>query len=185
MVAKAPLYGLVLAGGKSQRMRQDKGLIDYHGQPQRVHIAKQLSKFCSEVYISGRSDQEIDANFPFLPDIKPILGPLGGILSAFHEHSDAAWLVVACDLPLLDKATLQQLLEARNPAKLATAFKSPTGLLPEPLIAIWESHAHPSLLQFLSEGYASPRKFLINSDIELIDAKRPQVLMNVNRPEEY
>lgn len=184
-VAKAPLYGLVLAGGKSQRMGQDKGLMDYHGQPQREHIAQELSAFCDQVYISGRSDQEISSEFPSLPDTFTGLGPYGGILSAFRAHPDAAWLVVACDLPLLDQSTLEHLVTTRNISKLATAFNSPVNTFPEPLIAIWEPRAYVSLLQFLAQGYSCPRKVLINTNVELIDAQNPQALMNVNRPEEY
>lgn len=184
-VAKAPLYGLVLAGGKSQRMGQDKGLMDYHGQPQREYIAQELSAVCEQVYISGRADQEVSSAFPFLPDTFTGLGPFGGILSAFRTHPDAAWLVVACDLPLLDQSTLQDLVAARNTSKLATAFNSPVNTFPEPLIAIWEPRAYLALLQFLAQGYSCPRKILINTDVELLDAQNPQALMNVNRPEEY
>lgn len=184
-VAQAPLYGLVLAGGKSQRMGQDKGLINYHGQPQREHIAQELSAVCEQVYISGRADQEVSSAFPFLPDTFTGLGPFGGVLSAFQTHPDAAWLVVACDLPLLDQATLQDLIAARNTSKLATAFNSPVNTFPEPLIAIWEPRAYITLLQFLAQGYSCPRKVLINTDVELLDARKPQALMNVNRPEEY
>ncbi len=184
-VAKPPLFGLVLAGGKSQRMGQDKGLIDYHGQPQREHIAQELAAFCEGVYISGRENQEISSEFPSLPDTFTGLGPYGGILSAFRAHPDAAWLVVACDLPLLDQRTLGHLVSARNISKLATAFNSPVNTFPEPLIAIWEPRAYVSLLQFLAQGYSCPRKVLINTDVELVDAQNPQALMNVNRPEEY
>lgn len=182
---QAPLYGLVLAGGKSQRMGQDKGLMDYHGQPQREHIAQELSSFCERVYVSGRMDQEISSTFTFLPDTFTGLGPFGGILSAFRAHPDAAWLVVACDLPLLDQSTLEHLVSARNLSKLATAFNSPVNSFPEPLIAIWEPRAYVALLQFLAQGYSCPRKVLINTDVELIDAQNPKALMNVNRPEEY
>lgn len=185
MNAKAPLYGLVLAGGKSQRMGQDKSLIDYHGLPQREYIAQALSTLCVGVFISGRSDQEIDSGFPLLPDIQPGLGPLGGILSAFHKHPDVAWLVVACDLPLLDRDTLQHLVYSRNPSKLATAFSSPGNAFPEPLIAIWEPRAYGSIQQSLAVGCTSPRKILVNNEVELIDANQAQALMNVNRPEEY
>lgn len=183
--AQVPLYGLVLAGGKSQRMGQDKGLMEYHGQPQREYIAQELSNFCDQVYISGRSDQKISSAFPALSDSFTGLGPFGGILSAFRAHPDAAWLVVACDLPLLDQPTLQHLVTARNASKLATAFNSPVNQFPEPLIAIWEPRAYVSLLQFLAQGYSCPRKVLINTDVELIDAEDPKALMNVNRPEEY
>jgi molybdopterin-guanine dinucleotide biosynthesis protein A len=179
------LYGLVLAGGKSQRMGQDKGKMDYHGKPQREHMADQLAKSCAEVFISGRADQEMDTNYSYLPDTFTGLGPFGGLLSAFRAHPDAAWLVVACDLPLLDQKTLQQLVDARNSSKIATAFNSPVNTFPEPLIAIWEPRAYWALLQFLAQGYSCPRKVLINSAVELIDAQSPEALMNVNRPEEY
>ncbi|MCB0592617.1 MAG: NTP transferase domain-containing protein [Lewinellaceae bacterium] len=180
---KAPLYGLVLAGGKSERMGRDKGLIDYHGQPQREHLAEMLGRFCKETFISCRPDQAEQVEKP-LPDTFTGLGPFGGILSAFREQPDAAWLVVACDLPLLDEYTISQLAGFRNPSKVATAFNSPASEFPEPLIAIWEPRSYPILLQFLAQGYSCPRKVLINSNVELLDAERPEALRNVNKPDE-
>jgi molybdopterin-guanine dinucleotide biosynthesis protein A len=92
--------------------------------------------------------------------------------------------VVACDLPLLDDATLSQLVGYRNVSKAATAFNSPVTEFPEPLITIWEPRAYPILLQFLAQGYSCPRKVLINSSVELLDAENPEALRNVNSPEE-
>lgn len=181
--AKPPLCGLVLAGGKSERMGQDKGLIDYHGQPQREHLAELLGHFCTEAFISCRPDQAGDVKNP-LVDTFTGLGPFGGILSAFRRQPGAAWLVVACDLPLLDEHTISQLVGFRNPSMVATAFNSPASEFPEPLIAIWEPRSYPILLQFLAQGYSCPRKALINSSVELLDAERPEALRNVNKPEE-
>ena len=185
--AKAPLYGLVLAGGKSQRMGKDKGLLQYHAKPQREHMADLLSSFCEKVYISCRSDQKnsIPEDYHPLVDTFLGLGPFGGILSAFREFPDAAWLVVACDLPLLDQTALTHLIERRNISQLATAFKSPFNQFPEPLIAIWEPRAYAELLAFMAQGYSCPRKVLINSSIELIQAEHPEALTNVNHPEEF
>lgn len=184
--ALPPLYGLVLAGGKSTRMGQDKGLIDYHGLPQRDHMAELVSRFCEKTFISCRPEQalEIQGLFPPLPDTFLGLGPLGAILSAFREHPDAAWMVIACDLPLLNEATLAELVASRNRSKAATAFNSPFDQFPEPLIAIWEPRSYPIMLQFLAQGYTCPRKVMINSDMLLLDAAQPEALQNVNFPEE-
>jgi len=181
--ARAPLFGLVLAGGKSERMGRDKGLIEYYGKPQREYTAELISHFCKETFISCRADQAGGIGNP-LPDTFTGLGAFGGILSAFRRQPDAAWLVVACDLPLLDEHTISQLVGFRNPSKVATAFNSPASEFPEPLISIWEPRAYPILLQFLAQGYACPRKVLINSNVELLDAKRPEALRNVNKPDE-
>lgn len=178
------LYGLVLAGGKSQRMGQDKGAMEYHGKPQREYMADLLSDICEQVYLSVRPDQEVDSTYQRLSDTFLGLGPLGGLLSAFREKPDVAWLVVACDLPLLDKLAIKELVAARNPSSLATAFNSPVNEFPEPLIAIWEPRAYRVGLEFLAQGYSCPRKVLINSEVSLIDAQRPETLMNVNQPEE-
>jgi len=180
------LNGLVLAGGKSLRMGYDKSSIAWHGKEQRYYMTDLLKQFCREVFISCRADQqnEVDSHYKTLPDTFVDLGPYGAILSAFREKPDAAWLVVACDLPLLDIETLQYLVAHRNPSAVATTFESPFDGLPEPLITIWEPKSYPILLSFLSQGYTCPRKALRNNDVHIIKAENADTLMNVNTQEE-
>ena len=180
------LNGLVLAGGKSLRMGYDKSSIEWHGKEQRYYMADLLKQYCDEVFISCRADQqnEVDRHYKTLPDTFVDLGPYGAILSAFREKPDAAWLVVACDLPLLDIETLQYLVAHRNPSAVATTFESPFDGLPEPLITIWEPKAYPVLLSFLSQGYTCPRKALRNNDVHIIKAENADALMNVNTQDE-
>jgi molybdopterin-guanine dinucleotide biosynthesis protein A len=184
--AKPLLNGLVLAGGKSERMGFDKGEVNWHGKEQRYHMADILKPFCNEVYISCRQEQQaqIDTQYLSLKDTFTGLGPYGAILSAFRENPDSAWLVVACDLPLLSANTLQHLAENRNSASIATAYKSAYDGFPEPLITIWEPKSYPVLLSFLAQGYSCPRKVLINSDATIIDTTYPDELTNVNTPDE-
>lgn len=183
----APLNGLVLAGGKSVRMGRDKGEISYHGKPQREYQADLLHPFCQDVFISCRHNQ----NNTFTSEYKKIedqfhgLGPYGGILSAFREHPNHAWVTLACDLPYMNKETLSKLAASRDPRKVATCFHNPKTKFPEPLITIWEPRAYPILLEFLSQGYSCPRKVLINTDILEIEMDNTLCMTNVNDKEEY
>lgn len=181
------LNGLVLAGGKSQRMGKDKGLINYHGMPQREHIYQLLQNFTEQTFISCRPDQagEFDKKFQVIPDSIDGLGPFGAILSAFREYPNQAWLVVACDIPLINQKSISQLIHGRNTSKIATAFYNEETKFPDPLMTIWEPKAYPQLLHFLSLGYSCPRKVLINSNTEVITPKDPNTLLNANSLEDY
>ncbi|MCA6073490.1 NTP transferase domain-containing protein [Fulvivirga sedimenti] len=176
--------GLVLAGGQSLRMGTDKGAIEYFGKPQRDHVAEMLSNVCDSVWISTRDEHSVESSYPLLKDSFVGLGPYGGILSAFREDPNAAWLCVACDVPLLDLASIQLLVNERDESKVATCFHNPETNFPEPLITLWEPRAYPRLLHFLAKGYSCPRKALINSDSNEIKVPNPDVLTNVNTPEE-
>ncbi|MCX2740951.1 NTP transferase domain-containing protein [Pontibacter anaerobius] len=184
--AKPKLNGLVLAGGQSIRMGQDKGAMNWHGKEQRYYAADLLKEVCEEVFISCRPEQqaEIDSTYTALPDTFTGLGPYGAILSAFREQPDAAWLVVACDMPLLDSATLQHLVKNRNSSSVATTYVSPHDGFPEPLITIWEPKSYPVLLAFLAQGYTCPRKVLRNSVISLLEPLQAEALLNANTPED-
>ena len=184
--AKPKLNGLVLAGGKSERMGHDKGSFNWHGKEQRYHMADMLKPICNEVFISCRADQQqqIESSYRALPDTFTGLGPYGAILSAFREQPDSAWLVIASDLPLLTEKSLSFLVESREVSTIATAFKSDFEEFPEPLITIWEPKSYPVLLAFLAQGYSCPRKVLINSNITLVQAPDPVELTNVNTPDE-
>lgn len=178
------LNGLVLAGGKSTRMGADKGLLDYHGKPQREYVYDLLSGLCEEIYFSVRAEQQVIGK-NVVEDRFVNMGPMGGILSALMTNPERAWLVVACDLPLVDSKTLQFLVNERNASKIATAFLDPEAQFPEPLIAIWEPKSYAFLYHFLSLGYSCPRKVLINSDIALIKVPDNHVLANANEPSDY
>jgi molybdopterin-guanine dinucleotide biosynthesis protein A len=181
------LNGLVLAGGKSQRMGEDKGLINYHGKPQRDYLYELLNVFTENTFMSCRPDQvsEFDKGYKTLPDSIFGLGPFGAIVSAFREYPNHAWLVIACDIPLLNQHSLMQLIEARNPSKMATAFFNEETKFPDPLVTIWEPKAYPELLHFLSLGYSCPRKVLINTPIEILHPHDKNALLNANSPKEY
>ena len=184
--SKAPVMGLVLAGGKSVRMGRDKGEIDYHGKPQREYAADLLKETCTTVFISCREDQlnEIESEYELLADTFTGLGPYGAILTAFRAYPNHAWLVIACDLPLLNAETIQFLYKKRNVSKIATAYNSPVNEFPEPLIAIWEPRSYSTLLSFLAQGYSCPRKVLINSEIERIEVADAKSLTNINNPDD-
>jgi len=183
-----PLYGLVLAGGRSRRMGTDKGVMQWHGCGQRYYVADLLKEFCKQTFISCRTEQlpEIDPAYETLPDAYDISGPLCGILSAFKKAPDAAWLVVACDLPLLDEATIHYLLLNRDANAMATTYKSPFDGLPEPLITIWEPGCIETLLAFSADGFSCPRKALIRNErrVKILEPVNADTLMNANTPDD-
>jgi molybdopterin-guanine dinucleotide biosynthesis protein A len=178
------LKTLVLTGGKSQRMGQRKADLVYR--PNGKTEAERIAEICDEllpgsVHISVANPEQTPVkDFPNLPDRFPDLGAAGAICSAFLTDPNAAWLVVACDLPLLEKTQIEALLKTRAPGRLATAYQLASQRFPEPLVAIYEPKAYPRMLQFLSMGYACPRKVLINSDVKKLVAEEEQPFTNAN-----
>lgn len=182
-----PVYGLLLSGGASRRMQRDKARIEYRGEPQLLRAWRLLQAVTKRAFVSVREEQRGDslrADLPQIVDSYEAVGPAAGILSAQDVYPDVAWLVLACDLPLLDAATLQRLVAARDPAADATAFTSRHDGLPEPLCAIWEPSSHALLLQRYRAGSYCPRKALILSRTALLAAPG-DALDNINTPEEF
>ncbi len=179
----AIVKGLVLAGGKSRRMGKDKGLLDYFGKSQRNYTVELLEKLNLQTFLSVRKEQLVEGTST-IEDTFLGIGPFGAICSAFQSNPNAAWLVLATDLPFVDEKVILQLLEKRNPSKIATAIKGKNKRFPEPLITIWEPKAYPLLLSFLAQGISCPRKVLINSDVEIVEID-DDYITNVNTPEEF
>jgi molybdopterin-guanine dinucleotide biosynthesis protein A len=188
MTSPPPVFGLILAGGMSRRMQQDKAALEIQGKQQLERAFELASGVCAKTFVSVRADQLNDplrSRFPTIVDQKDGLGPIGGISSAQAAHPEAAWLILACDLPFLTAATLKFLLDHRDPSKPATAFISTHDGLPEPLCAVWEPSSREAVTAWIASGKTCPRKFLINSATHLLKQPDPQALDNVNTPEEY
>jgi molybdopterin-guanine dinucleotide biosynthesis protein A len=179
---------LVLGGGRSTRMRADKANLAYHGKPQTEHCLDLLAAHCERSFLSCRNDQADQPGFAGLPQLHDTfldMGPLGGILSALRAYRGAAFLVVACDLPFLDAASLSALVAGRDPSRIATAFAGPQDGLPEPLCAIYEPACYPRALTLLGEGVSCPRKVILKSSGLILPAPDLRSLINANDPEAY
>lgn len=181
------LQGLVLAGGRSRRMRADKAALTYRQRPQLEQAFELLAPFVLRAWVSVREDQRGDslrAGFPQVVDGPGIEGPIAGIIAAQAVDPQSAWLVIACDLPMLDATTLSELIAGRDRNCLATAFRSAGDGLPEPLCAIYEPASREAILRFVANGVCCPRKFLMRHEVALLAPASPQALANANTPEE-
>lgn len=180
------LYGLVLAGGRSRRLGRDKATLVYKGQLQLDRHIGVLKRFCEEVFISVRDDQDYTVGADPIIDRMGEIGPLGGILSAFFYHRDKNWLVVGVDMPFINMFTIKELVEARDADKLATCFRAKDGS-PEPLCTIYENKIKDKLLEAAKKGERSPKRILSEhlSVIQLVEPKDVSALDCVVTAEDY
>jgi molybdopterin-guanine dinucleotide biosynthesis protein A len=181
------LFGLVLAGGRSRRMQADKAAVAYGGRPQLAVAFDLLARHVRCAWVSVRADQAgepLRAGYPQIVDGTAGRGPIAGIIAAQSQHPEAAWLVLACDLPQLDDATLSALVARRDTTRLATAFLSRHDGLPEPLCAIYEPRSREAILAQVESGRDCPRKFLAEHDVLLLEPVSTAALDNANTPED-
>jgi molybdopterin-guanine dinucleotide biosynthesis protein A len=185
---KAPEAAVVLAGGLSSRMGRDKAAIEIGQTPLLARMVALARRFCPLVAVSGRDPSALVPGVPWFPDQTPGLGPIGGILTALDRFGKPC-LVLSCDLPLLDEATLDRLLAAwrhRAPGTVMTTFlQRETGFI-EALIAVYEPEAAPLLRKALAGGCRKLSRAIPPERRTCVDysVKDGRPFFNVNTPKE-
>jgi len=174
------LTGILLIGGKSSRMGEDKSELIYHDQTERERLYQLLDSVCDKTYLCHRADQ----SFEQASIIDPADGPLAAIQAAAEKCPNSGLLVLACDTPLLGLEDLNYLISERDPSTQATYYLSNIDNRPEPLCAIYE----PSLTSTIKDAVAS-NKYCPKNLLEAISARKltlnnPHALMNANSPAE-
>ena len=108
---KIGLTGIILAGGKSRRMGQEKGLIELNGKFLIQYAIDVLQPICDTILISTNSH-----SYDFLPyqkvaDEFPNSGPMGGIYSCLKASTTIQNLVLSCDMPFIQSELLSDLIK--------------------------------------------------------------------------
>lgn len=110
-----PLTGIVLAGGRSRRLREDKTLLSLGGQTMLERAVERLDAVCEEVLVAGGdrgAEHWPGVNARFVPDEARGRGPLAGLQAGLRVASFDFALVVAADMPFLNTRLLS-LMKAR------------------------------------------------------------------------
>jgi molybdopterin-guanine dinucleotide biosynthesis protein A len=185
--APAPLAVLILTGGLSERMGQDKAVMDYHGMPQWRFLSLECASLNLPVFYSVRNqEQAISREIPLencIVDQYLDVGPLGGVMSAMAQHPEYSWVVMACDMPNWSAESIQFLISARNPKKMATAFWNGEKQWAEPLATIWERESKGFISMWMAQSRCA-RKLLARLPMEKIVPLEVSWLQNINSPQE-
>jgi molybdenum cofactor guanylyltransferase len=152
--ATALEIAVILAGGKSRRLGQDKAAVLLDGLPMLARMVELARRFCPVVAVSGRDPSPLAPGLTWFLDQEPGIGPMGGIITALERYQKPC-LVLSCDLPLLDDSTVERLLvawRARPSETVLTTFEqAETGFI-EALVAVYEPEAAAVLRRAKEEG---------------------------------
>ncbi len=180
------IRGLVLSGGFSTRMGQDKGSLHWNGVPLLQHQVELIRSVTDSVFISCREVQAA-AYSPYgelIIDQLPPHGPISGLLSSMRLYPQSSWLVLAVDLPFMTKSHLQQLLTHRQPDKMATVFIDPESGILQPLAALWEPLAFDLIQNAWDNNQFSLRRILDSNPVFIVEPVNGDALKNINQPED-
>src|ERR1035437_8950358 len=103
--------GIILCGGKSQRMGSEKGLVQLNNKALIMYSISLFNNLCSEIIISSNSNHYNKIGFQIIPDIYPDCGPIGGLYSGLKSATNNYCMVAPCDAPFLTIQLYSLLLE--------------------------------------------------------------------------
>lgn len=180
---KNSMIGVVLAAGKSTRMKTDKAFIKYHQLPQYEYVANELKQFCDPVYINGQPKQ-YQSNFSMFEDDPEFEnnGPLSGVLSAIKRFPGTSLFIHACDYPYITTNSLAQLFNAFLEHQKTVCFRNTSTQIIEPLIAIYHVNDLMKLVEFYNSGQTSLRVFLTTINALILDNHQSCELLSVDAP---
>lgn len=181
---KKDVTGVVLAGGKSRRMGQDKASLILEG---RTLLERQAEKMralgIADILISGK-----DAQIPgvrFVPDCVPGCGPLGGLYSCFLTARCPHCLVLSVDTPLIPVRTLAALADAHLSSGADATVLERDGKI-EPLIGAYRVSLTPTLETLLRGDDFSVRAFLRRIHFRTFPYEGEEILLtNCNEWSDY
>ena len=176
---KADWAALILLGGKSSRMGEDKAFVKWQGKTFLNHTLDLLTPFNDEIYLSVNADQHqlLKSDHHCIPDKFEDKGPLGGILSTM-ECANKDLLVIPIDMPLLSANLLRPLIEQ---AELA-CYQIDGNI--EPFPSFWPSSLVKSIKDSMHEYDLSVKAFLKKNRVQFLRSGQSEVFRNFNFKED-
>ena len=186
MPEKKDITAIILAGGKSSRMMEDKGLIYLHDKMMIEHIIERVIKITGNIMIITKNPAYRKFGYPCYADAVKDKGPLGGIYTGLINSSTKKNLVVGCDTPFLSENILTALIEkSKDEDVLITQHKGKA----EPLCAVYDRNCIPHFNTFLQQDKLKITDALSGLKTVVIDFDREgwikeDAFANINTPED-
>ncbi len=178
--------GIILAGGKSSRMGQDKGLMLLNEKPMIQHVIDVLKPITNQIIIIANSKQYQQFGYPVYEDEVKDKGPVGGIYTGLNNSSNLTNIIVSCDTPHISSKLLTYLLTQSLEYEVTIpVFNNKV----HPLIGVYKTNILPVFKESLNQNQLKLMLVnqLLNTNIVLINENEFDAnnFKNYNSPNDF
>lgn len=179
------INGIILAGGKSQRMGEPKAFLLFKGKPFIWYCIEALKPLVKEIIVVSDDPRFDNFGVKRIPDAIPDVGPIGGLYTGLTFSQTTYNLVLSCDVPCIETATLKQLIdimeEDLDMVQFACEEKS------HPLIALYHKRCASHFKSQLDQDQRRLREAIapLKSKTLKVDKEWAYQLKNINTKIQY
>jgi molybdopterin-guanine dinucleotide biosynthesis protein A len=175
---------IIMAGGRSRRMGQDKAALEINGMPAIQYVFEQLRPHFDQILVSSTNTKK--HRFPgvtVVPDEVTDKGPLGGIASTLRVSRNNTNFVIACDIPEVDIDFVRRMIRESNgydavlPQTGASRY--------EPLFAIYKKSILVEIDKAIASGKHRVTAPLEHCKVKYLDLEGDMKLRNLNTMNDY
>ena len=188
--------GVILAGGQSRRMGQNKALMRLGDQPLIVHVIRQMESVTDELLlVTNEPDLYTSLKVPMYTDILPNMGALGGLHTGLTHAANRTVICVGCDMPLLQPKLLSHLVSLLGDYDAAVpCVQSEDRSAPifQTLSAVYSKRCLPTIERMLAAGELRVHALYDRIDVRIVQPHEWQVFdpqglsfFNINTPEDF
>jgi len=180
------ITAVVLAGGQSRRMGEDKAALPLAGRPLIEHVTEAAARAFETVMVAG--PESVATGLKTVPDTCQRIGPLAGVLAGFQADA-AEWVfALPCDSPFIPEAFMRGMAELTDGHDVIVPRN---GEFLEPLHAIYSRRCVPPIEDLIASGERKIIKLydlvsILEVRADLLSKWDPQALafFNLNTPED-
>jgi molybdopterin-guanine dinucleotide biosynthesis protein A len=157
--------GILLAGGKSRRMGEDKRFLHVGGQPlfeRSLTILRAL--FSKVIVVIAQDSAPLHAEVPVVRDLVPDCGSLGGLYTGLKHASTQHVFVVACDMPFLNPQAVQYVVNVKADADIVMAQRE-SGL--QPMHALYSKWCLPVIEEMIGAHHLKIHELAAHSSLNV------------------
>ncbi|MFQ5615528.1 MAG: molybdenum cofactor guanylyltransferase [Anaerolineales bacterium] len=173
-MGKAPKIGVIglsvaiQAGGESTRMGADKALLPFQGGTMIEHILRQVEGLGDEIFIiTNRPENYRRFGLPTFMDVIPNWGALGGLYSALYHSPQEYCLILACDMPFINRPLLEHIISLSPEYDAVVPRLSPRFI--EPFRAVYRKTCLPPIEAVIDAGQRRVISFFDQVNIRFVE----------------
>lgn len=177
----------ILAGGKSSRMGNDKGLLLFNGKPLVQKVIEELSPVVNKVIIVSNNHEYEKFGLQVLEDLIKNIGPAGGIHAALSNAQSEQIFIVSCDMPFIAANAVTYVMQYATHSQIVLPLFH--GKI-QPLFGVYSRQCLPKWKQLIERGIIKLQEMVTYFDLLKLDNQKNELFhdllfTNINNEDDF